>query len=298
MMRASHRQDGGVIARFAGVVTLVGGLCLGPGTWAEEPIHFQVDQQEAVDAYSSGTARDLASETMLYVLKGSRTSSSLSVEYVSLPRTLVLMNQRLAVCSPNKIRSAQRAHLLFSQPINLFLARRLYQDGGMPPIPDTLLTADGDVRQLAEVMNYFPQARLLLGHDISYGDQLDAEIADVPATSRLYVFGPEHLNSILGMFTRHRAHFILEYPVTMANEARSAEDGSWRSYGVAGVEPYMAGRLMCSDTPETRALIARVDAFLQDPVHRQHLLEVHLNHVPAEDHAMLRHYFEELGRTR
>jgi hypothetical protein len=102
-------------------------------------ISIHTDNLIDLQAFETHNIKDnLSVESNLFVLK--EQLANIKFEYMTTKRSLTLMNQTKNICVVNKVKNQARLEkFLFSQPINLFLSRRLYQSCDKAPLEDHLL---------------------------------------------------------------------------------------------------------------------------------------------------------------
>lgn len=213
---------------------------------------------------------------------------NIQFEYMNTKRSLALMAKGENVCAVNKIKTKQRlSKYIFSKPINLFLSRRLYQNASYSPI---VKTYDGINKQvtLSEVFNAKPESQVIVSGHISYGDNLDRQIAALDNKNKIERFSSEHETGLINMFAKGRAEFALLYP----QQVYSFENKiNFRSYEVATTSPYILGHLMCTNNVESKKFIQRINQQLEHLTNNGELLNVHLSFVNPEEKAIFQHYF-------
>lgn len=230
----------------------------------------------------------LSAATNLYTLAQER--QNIQFEYMNTKRSLALMNKGENICVVNKIKTKQRLDkYLFSQPINLFLSRRLYQNASYSPIAKTY---DGIRKQvlLSEVFKAKPDSQVIVSGHISYGDDLDKQIAALADKNKIERFSSEHETGLISMFAKGRAEFALLYPQQIYDSERKI---NFRSYEVAATSPYVLGHLMCTDNLDSKRFIQRINQQLDHLKNNGDLLEVHLSFVNPEEKDILQHYFQQ-----
>ena len=127
----------------------------------------------------------------------------------------------------------------------------------------------------------YPQRRLIVSDQISYGDKLDQQTTKLPEQNKIVRRGASHVQGILDMFSEKRGEYALFYPLEMS--AKQWQE-STVSYTVAGIEPYLLGRLMCVNNSETRQFIKKVNKQIDTLNQDGALLRAHLKYYHSDFH--------------
>jgi len=239
----------------------------------------------------------------LYALKSKNTDDNLSVatnlhalnilfdhlkfEYMTTKRSLKLMDSSKNICIVNKVKTRNRIDkYLFSQPVNLFLSRRLYQHTSYPPLDaDELIN---DSVRLPDIFIKRPAAKVIISGQISYGDILDAQIAQLAEANILTRHSSEHDKGVIAMFSKGRAEFALLYPHQVFGSDLTING---RSYSVSSIPPYILGHLMCTKNEVTKRFINNVNNHLSDPKSVDTLFKIHTGYINPIDKVVMESYF-------
>lgn len=245
-----------------------------------QTVSMLVADTRDVEAYSVHQAINLSTATIALAL--AQATLAYKFEYASYERSEVLMKEDHPLCATNRLKTQQRAkQFLFSQPLNIFLSRRLYQQNTAQPLPTHLLDEQGKVKQLADIFSLFPNKIIILPRGVAYKPLLAEQIARLSEDNIYYREGG-NLFQIPMMFDKGRGDFLLEYPA-IVHEIFGYK-ASLRSYPLSATDTYSQGHLMCNDTPLTRALLAQVDKGLETLYLDGRLLAAHLRWLPEPDH--------------
>lgn len=230
---------------------------------------------------------NLSASTNLYALK--KELNNIHFEYMTTKRSLQFMDEGKNICVVNKIKTKERlGKYIFSKPINLFLGRRLYQHSAYSPL-STMYSPDYQVN-LLELFEERKNSQLLISGQISYGDVLDEQIAALPNKNKITRQSSEHDSGIINMFSLGRAEFALLYPQRVFTYKSNL---AARSFEIESIEPYALGHLMCTNTPETLALIARINEHLSSESSFNKLLGYHLNFINPNDKTIFEFYYHQ-----
>ncbi|GHE86520.1 hypothetical protein [Thalassotalea profundi] len=248
-----------------------------------EKITIHTNNKAEFNAFKNNNATgNLSVSTNLYALK--HVYSSIEFKYMTTQRTLHQIDEGQSICTVNRVKNKERLKkFLFSQPINLFLSQRLYQQIDSAP-----LKSSNNIINLSNIFNEKPNARILLAEQMSYGDAIDSEIKRIPEKNKMRRYSGEQEIGIANMFVKKRAEFAILYPQQVYNYITNVNA---RSYEIKGTPPYILGHLMCTNTPENNNFINKVNRQLNSNI--EELLNLHLDFVNPSDKAMLTHYFHQ-----
>lgn len=158
---------------------------------------------------SKNTENNLSVATNLHALNIS--PINIDYEYMTTKRSLQMMDNSKNICVLNRIKTNQRVKkYIFSQPINLFLGRRLYQHADF-----SALTGHNSIDKgiyLPDLFNERPTSKVIISGQISYGDSLDNQLAKLSEENKIIRQSSEHDAGVTRMFARGRAEFALLYP--------------------------------------------------------------------------------------
>lgn len=251
-------------------------------------IFIHTDNLDDLYALKSKNIEDnLSVATNLHALNSQ--STNVQFEYMTTKRSLLLMDNNENICVVNKVKTKKRQEkYLFSQPVNLFLSRRIYQNESYQPV-DVSESADNSVL-LSDIFIQKPTAIVIISRQISYGDALDAQIANLHQVNVLARHSSEHDTGVIAMFVKGRAEFALLYPHQVYDSDFSVKG---RSYAIASIPPYILGHLMCTKNKASAAFIQRVNKSLSTASNVAKLLEMHLQYTNPIDKVVIESYFHQ-----
>lgn len=251
-------------------------------------ISIHTDNLTDLHAFEAHNIKDnLSVETNLFALK--KQLANIKFEYMTTKRSLALMDETKNICVVNKVKNQARLEkFLFSQPVNLFLSRRLYQTTDKAPLKDHLLKNDGV--NLNDIFTHKKRAKLLISSQISYGDALDKQISLIPSNNKLIRHSAEQDSGVLGMFIKKRAEFALLYPHQIFDTSPKVEA---RSYAISSISPYILGHLMCTKNNVSKAFLKNIDAHLLTQSSLNELLNIHLKNVNPIDKQVVESLFQK-----
>ncbi|WP_340680390.1 hypothetical protein [Paraglaciecola sp.] len=253
-------------------------------------VSVQVSDRRDADAYLQGKEINVSTATNSLVLN--TLSKLFRIDYVGVNRTLILMEEDNPICATTKLKTPQRQKkYIFSKAINLFLGRLLYQHQDDKPLPQSLLDEEGKITRLADVFSMFPNKYLVLGRAAVYGPEIDKQIAELLPQNILYREGAD-FDQIPIIFDRRRNDFLLGYPAQVFELL--GKNFPIRSYKLAATAEYVVSHLMCTDTPETQALLQQVDNNLDTLYKNGQLLQAHLRWLPNSEQETFKQLFHSV----
>lgn len=252
-------------------------------------IYLHTDNFTDLKAFKSknGT-NNLSVSTNLHALNGTKFDTEF--EYMTVKRSLHFMQNDKNICAVDKIKTKERLEkYIFSQPINLFLGRRLYQHPSAPPLPPSL--ANQQNINLIKLFTERPNSKILMSGQISYGDELDNQLALIPAKNKVVRLSSENDTGVINMFVIGRTDFALLYPQQVFKYYPNLVA---TSYELANSPPYVLGHIMCSKNPETQAFIEEINSHLSDFNNKEALLSIHLKFINPADDDLFEQYFRQV----
>ncbi|TPH12176.1 hypothetical protein [Litorilituus lipolyticus] len=272
-------QISGVIIRFS-IFILLGAFSL-----FVDAAKIQIHSDNAFDVESllSLSPTSLSVESNLAVLE--LPDKNLSLALVPFKRSLKFMEDGQSVCVLNRIKTEKRAkEYLFSYPVNIFINRRLYQLADLAPLSSSPV-------DLSELFNQFPSRRLIVSSQLSYGDELDKIIKDIPKKNIIVRDSGSQNRGVIEMFLKKRAEYALFTPQEFVGEGY---EFTANSYEIKHVEPYIVGHVMCAPTVENEAFIKQVNAKIQALVKDQTMYNIHLNGMSPRQQDYFRSYYQRV----
>ncbi len=247
-------------------------------------VYVHSDNEQDVFSFDAVNPVSLSVETNMLALAIPRVD--IRVELVPLKRSLTFMDNEQPVCVINKLKTAERVEkYLFSKPVNLFFNRRLYQQ------PELEQLEHSESVSLVEIFKRFPERKLIISSQISYGDDLDQQIKQIPKRNVIVRDAGLQGKGIIQMFAQKRADYALLYPqelVTLTTPLNSP------SYEVAGINPYVTGHIMCAETALTKQFIGELNENIDNSLTSGELHRAHLKYIDAGSINALERYFKEV----
>jgi len=253
-----------------------------------DTIYIHTDTLQDFNALKSKNIKynlDVASN--LYALKTQ--STDIKFEYMETKQSLLLMDKGESICIMNRIKTINRLEkYLFSQPVNLYLSRRLYQNNSYPPVDVNEL--EGGRVLLSDLFIKRPKAKVIISGQISYGDDLDTQLAKLSEINKMTRYSNEQDIGLIAMFAKGRAEFALLYP-HQVYESNIKVKG--RTYSIDSVPPYILGHLMCTKNNHSKSFIKSINNHLSTPPNLDELLKIHLSYINPIDQLEVKSYFHK-----
>ncbi|MCW8093177.1 hypothetical protein [Alteromonas sp. ASW11-130] len=182
---------------------------------------------------------------------------SFPIKFVYSPfkRSLRFLQGNAPACNFYALENAERGnHYLFSLPLTFLPSPRVYTRAA---VSESLLNEKGEIKSLTEMVQAHPSHVILLTDSISYGDELDRFIAQIPSRNIVWRASADRHNKISEMFFRNRAQIALIYPQEAHEYLTNhlEDDEVFYSYGVEGIQPIVGGKIMCNKFPQNEELI-------------------------------------------
>lgn len=212
----------------------------------------------------------------------------LQFHYTTFNRSTLYMDKGNDLCVIDRIKTKERtAKYIFSQPVNLFLSRRLYQNEQLAP----LKPKENQAINLVDFFKENPEQSLILSRQITYGAKLDEIISKIPTNNKIYRDGAAYDTGVIHMFDRGRANYALFYPqILFEYDLKIAA----RSYEIEGIAPYVVGHLMCTNSEKMRTFLSEVDKILNQLYLSDELMNLHLQYLQPGSSEIFKPYFREV----
>lgn len=209
--------------------------------------------------------------------------------YAPYKRTQRMLTEAEPACTFYALKTAQRESTYnFSLPLTFLSTPRLYIRGDKT-LDEKLLNEKGELRSLQIFFDAQPDALMLLIDGVSYGDALDAHLAELPKHNIVKRASGDRHNKLSGMFFRDRVDIALIYPQEVKQYLASHPNHSepFQSYVVAGIPATTSGYIMCNKHANTEAFIDKVNGVLMELYDTPAYIEGQLRHSPESEYPLL-----------
>lgn len=204
-----------------------------------------------------------------------------------------ILQEDANACMSNRIKNPSREkYLLFSLPHDLYLGLKIYQLATTAPLPKSLLNEQGEVKSLAALFSHYPDKILATGSGVSYGEEIDNQIAALNPENVFVRGGSSRIVSIINMLFKKRIDFIIYYPLDMIELAKGGP--KLESYTIAGSPPYHLGHVSCAKSAQGEKVIADIDNILEKAYLTQAFYHAHEKWLIEDDVPTLRKYFYQI----
>lgn len=202
-------------------------------------------------------------------------------------RSMQFIDDGKPICVMNRTKTKARAQkYLFSKPVNLFISRRLYQSDDFPPLPNEPV-------DLVKLFKQYPDRRLIISTQLSYGDEIDDIIKKIPPNNLVVRTGGNQDTGVLQMFYKKRAEYALFNPQTFIDDTTMSQQG----YELLNVAPFIIGHFMCSKTPETLEFITQINAKIDQLIAQDVLYNIHLKYINKNQKLSFDKYYNKIFKN-
>ncbi len=222
-----------------------------------------------------------------YRLLLSKLNVPIEFEYSPFKRSLRELNGEEPACNYYAVENAERKdHFLFSLPLTFLPSPRVYTHS---PIDRYLLNEEGEIESLEQTLEAQPGKVILLTESISYGDELDKLISQLPERNIVWRASGDMHNKVSEMFFKHRTQMALTYPQEIKQflSDHAVPDSAYYSYGVQGVPAIVAGKIMCNKHPANAAYLNDINKGILALYDDKEYLDTQLFHTPVELQTLL-----------
>lgn len=210
-------------------------------------------------AYETQTTESVVSAPNLLLLK--HLSNKVGVEFLPTTRLMSELNNvtERSVCSLFKLKTDERSEkFYFSLPVSFILTNRLYLKRDMPPIPESLLNEDGELKSLLSLFNGNDNV-IMLWDIISYGSVVDEALETIPDKNKIIIQGLSSHGSLARMIERDRTDYAIMFPSEVTDFENDATPLNLLSYRIAGVNPISTGHVMCNKNQASKDFLLTVN---------------------------------------
>jgi uncharacterized protein (TIGR02285 family) len=262
---------------------------------------FATESDNTLIIFSSSSGHEQAGpEPIVFdYLKSNLTTYKIKQVHAGLERSQQLLTNLSEGCVRNLVKNPTREQFFdFSLPETLFLGVKAY----LSPRAATLV-ADTQVDTI-ELVNFAKQHKLVVGIDKerSYGFEIDAELAKLPAANKYVKEGIESEDRMARMLFSNRVDLLLEYQTVMDIFLSTyLTDDKLQSYYVSGAQRYVYSHLACKKTQNSSKLISEVNQLLRNLYKEPVYYQSHVQFISANLHdnfdAMFTEFLSEYTAT-
>ncbi|NOU50389.1 hypothetical protein HG263_07520 [Pseudoalteromonas sp. JBTF-M23] len=270
--------------------------CFFSGFWAVAVQLYVDDEKDFIIYQGLNPTTNIANSTNTLILNA-LPQGKITFVPASYPRAIKAMRtSEHAVCAANKVKTKERLQeFLFSLPVSIYLSRRLYQHLSEPPLSDSVLTDNGEVKSLPALFKVYTQALIVFTPTMSYGPFFDKQFEQVKRENKVYRVGSNPYDDMYNLFKSKRADFLLGYPAEIYRHLQQ-EQADYRGYSVADAPRYIIGYWMCNNNQQSREFLALFNSLMTQLYAKQAFYDAHLRWLPESSQKLTRAYLDELIR--
>lgn len=218
----------------------------------------------------------------------------ISPKFAQIPRINQLLKTNKNYCVGNRIKTPERAKdNLFSSPIHYFPSIRLYYLTGNIEFPKELMLEPDTITSLKAVFDQFPNKKLVVSLDRSYGNDIDKELAQVEPNNLVVRLGGGMYEGIYKMLINDRVDFILAYPTDMKRQALIHNTKvSLSSVSIANSKKYIKSHFACSKTQIGHEFISQVNSIMKELYKNPEYFNTHLRYINDNEHEGFKNYYK------
>jgi len=204
----------------------------------------------------------------------------------------ILRNEDNACISDRIKTPAREVFSFFSQPHDIYLGQKLYRIAQSSPLDPEDLNDQGELLSLARLFSRHPKHILAIGSAVSYGDELDRQIAAIEKQNIFVRTGSSRIVSLANMLFKNRVDYVIYYPQEINDINQN--NIKLESYTIAGSPPYFLGHVACSKTELGEEIITHINEILQQAYRTREFYCAHERWLDTGDLPKLRQYFYEV----
>ncbi len=260
------------------------------------PLAIHVHSQVAVEQINSRAPTSLSVETLTHLFDAA--NLDVQVELFPTARTKMMMRRGDNICVPNRVKNVLREQeFLFSLPINFYLENRFYSLADVNLIPAIHLNNQGQIRDIALLMQTLPDKRILVPTNISFGEFIDNELSKVKPQQIISTHQTDYFEHYFGMLKARRADFAVLNSSALAYYAKNAglDLGFLRSFGISGNHDIVAGHFMCAKTPAGQAFIDKINPVIASFYTSPEYHELYFKYLSENEAAEMVSYIKSLA---
>ncbi|NMP30669.1 hypothetical protein HII17_03755 [Thalassotalea sp. M1531] len=220
------------------------------------------DKQENVDILAENT-KQTPTATYIEKIITSQLAKYYDVKFerVSMSRINFSLKNRDNACAANRANTAERrSYSIFSKPQAFYLTHKLYRFNQQSPLPESLLNSQGELNSIAKVFEHFPNAKIGVAENVSYGEFLDQRMAEVNKKNIYYRSGNNRVTALEAMLYSNRVDYLLALPVDI--KPSDEQKGLVERYSIAGAPQYLPAYFNCANSQLGQQVINKLSELL------------------------------------
>jgi uncharacterized protein (TIGR02285 family) len=272
-------------------ITIFISLCSNSAS-AKQSISFLSDDIDVQKYFLSSTKVSLGADTVNIILS-KLPQYEFEINSVSSARLDFTLERQPKTCVINRIKTQKRASKsIFSKATSLYTTRKLHYLAKRDHLDKEVFEGQS-IHSLKRLFSYYPDYVLAITKGNSYGEVIDKQISSL---NKRNLWSLSHQNIAYDMHklvAAQRVDFVLAYPKSLKNSFRDEISGL-KTYSLAGVEDFVAGRFSCFPDLSGKKFIKDVNAVLKDLFQSGKLLDIHNYYYRPEFHDSIRENLSKL----
>jgi len=257
-------------------------------------ITWIIEDTQEWQSYIDKTPTTTSNETALIIING-LVDLGYRLNFVKATgnRAEKILRNEDNACIADRIKTPSREEFsLFSEPHDLYLGQKLYRVAQSDPLSSNILNSKGELLSLAHLFNLNAEKILAIGSAVSYGIELDRQIAELNKQNIFIRSGGNRIASLAKMLFKSRVDYIIYYPQEI--NALNLNNIELDSYTIAGSPAYFLGHVACAKTETGEHIIQHINEILQQAYKTRDFYYAHERWLGTGDLPKLRQYFFEV----
>ncbi len=269
-------------------------------TISDTPTIVYYEHVPFIDAYENHQDPMTAVSASNLILVN-KLSSQINTKFLPSARLLTKFEEitDTAICALFKFKNSERVlQYEFSLPVGFIQTHRLYVRSGMGPLSPALLNEQGEVKQISDLFETYPDAKLMLWDKISQGELIDKAMNDIPEKNKILIKGLASYAGLAKMISRSRADFAIMIPSAVTEFENEFYPLELLSYRMEGVEPISTIHMMCNKNKASTTFLETVDATLRELYKTPEFLSANTLNVSVKEAPLVIDAIEKAKETK
>lgn len=260
----------------------------------QSKITWVVEDTQEWQSYVDKTPTSTSNETATIVINGLiDLGYRLNFIKATGDRAEKILQNEANACISDRLKTPNReVFSFFSRPHDLYLGQKLYRIAQSTPLSSKELNSQGELMSLAHLFTRYPEKILAIGSAVSYGVELDRQIAELNPKNVFVRSGSSRIVSLANMLFKSRVDYVIYYPQEISKLNQS--NVKLESYTIAGSPPYFLGRVACAKTEVGEHIIKHIDEILLQAYQTREFYCAHEKWLDTGDIPKLRQYFHDV----
>lgn len=227
-------------------------------------VYLHYEDMYFTEAHKNQDPKNAVSAAMLLVVN--ELSNKVQIEYLPTARSIIKFSEDTddAICALFKLKSSEReARYYFSLPIGFMQTHRLFLRKDMGPLDASLINKQGELKQISNLFEVYPDKTLILWENISQGDYIDRALDKVAEKNKVSIQGMTSYTNLAKLILRSRADFAILPPAELTHHEKDASSLNLLSYRIEGIEPVSKVYMMCNKSDASKRFLATVNKIIR-----------------------------------